>query len=157
MIFKFNVAQLSRCQQKSLMDVLGVIQHENSVELVVMPVEFPKKLKVKLDNAEEMLLVWDDDGKHTYAELTTPEVEPEPEPEKLGVGAMMESPKPESELFGYMDMAGKFTPANDSHSDIDPMRLARLKYELMSAHLVMPDEQKIIFAKEYSRLWSEHR
>ncbi len=72
MNFQFNPAQLSRCQQNSLMDVLGVIQSENQNELEVTPVEFPLKLKVKLDGDIEMLLGWDAEKK-SYAGLTTPE------------------------------------------------------------------------------------
>lgn len=82
MDFQFNPAQLSRTQQNSLMDVLGVIQDDNVNELVVTPVEFPDKLKVKLDNDIEMLLGWDVD-KQSYAGL----IKPEPD-EQLGVGAM---------------------------------------------------------------------
>ncbi|KKN29767.1 hypothetical protein LCGC14_0840650 [marine sediment metagenome] len=91
MKFIFNPAQLSRCQRNSLMEVLGVIQYDNSVELVVTPVEFPLKLKVKLDNAEEMLLGWDD-GKQIYADLTKSEPIPESKKDKVD----LPGPGPES-------------------------------------------------------------
>ena len=172
MKIKFNTAQLGRVRHDSLARVLNVLESENEGEIEVSAFEFPEKLKVKVDKGV-MVLVWDTE-KESYSGLTEPEsteLESSPEikdhirnvaetsqasePEKLGVGAMMESP--ELITFGYMDMAGKFTPASEEHTDIDPMRLARLKYELMVTHLNMPDEKKIIFAKEYARLWSEHR
>ena len=86
---QFNKAQLSRPQLQSLIEVLDVLQSQNENELVVTPVEFPLKLKVKLDNDIEMLLGWDAD-KQSYAGLTTPEPEPEPEPTP--------EPTPEPEL-----------------------------------------------------------
>ena len=157
MNFQFNPAQLSRCQQNSLMDVLGVIQSENKDELIVTPVEFPNKLKVKLDDDIEMLLGWDAD-KQSYAGLTTPEhleqdikdlaketVQPETESETKGV------------LICCLDMDGKVIPSGGLGPDIDPIELARLKYELMVTHLNMSEANKVIFAKDYSRLWSEHR
>ena len=127
----FNTAQLLRVQQESLKEILNVLQSENGDEIEVSAFEFPNKLSVKVDKGL-MILVWDPEKK-SYAGLTEPE--PEPELEKLGVGAMVELPQ----------------------SEPDPMELARLKYKLMSTHLNMPDEKKIIFAKEYARLWSEHR
>lgn len=78
MDFQFNPAQLSRPQQQSLMDVLGVMQAENKNELEVTSVEFPNKLKVKLDDNIEMLLGWDVE-KQSYAGLTKPEPESESE------------------------------------------------------------------------------
>jgi len=89
MKIQFNKAQLSRPQLQSLIEVLDVLQSQNENELVVTPVEFPLKLKVKLDNDIEMLLGWDAD-KQSYAGLTTPEPEPEPEPTP--------EPTPEPEL-----------------------------------------------------------
>lgn len=77
MNIQFNEAQLSRAQQKSLIEILDVLQSKNELELIVSPVEFPIKLKVMLDDNIEMLLGWDVD-KQSYAGLTTPE------PEKSG-------------------------------------------------------------------------
>jgi len=105
MNIQFNEAQLSRPQRKSLMEILDVLQFENELELVVTQVEFPIKLKVRLDDEIEMLLGWDAE-KESYAGLTTPEtvadgvlkrcldkvaafrekpnpVEPEPEPDPI--------------------------------------------------------------------------
>ncbi|GAI66434.1 unnamed protein product, partial [marine sediment metagenome] len=65
MNLQFNEAQLSRPQQQSLIEVLDVLQSQNKNELIVMPVEFPLKLKVKLDDDIEMLLGWDVD-KQSY-------------------------------------------------------------------------------------------
>lgn len=71
MNIKFNTAQLSRPQRLSLLTVLDVMQSENASELEVTPVEFPQKLRVKLDDDVDMLLGWDVD-KQSYAGLTTP-------------------------------------------------------------------------------------
>jgi len=100
MKLEFNPAQLSRTQQNSLMDVLGVMQNENQNELVVTPVEFPIKLKVKLDDDIELLLCWDA-GKQSYAGLTKPEPKPESqkdtvdlpkqEPDLKSAGELIES------------------------------------------------------------------
>lgn len=86
MKFQFNKGQLSRAQKKSLLEVLNVLQTENKNELIVTPVEFPIKFRVKLDDDIEMMVGWnpESDG---YSGLTTPEptepepTEPEPEPE----------------------------------------------------------------------------
>lgn len=98
MKINFNIAQLSRSQRKKLLSVLDVLQSENQNEIEVMPVEFPIKFKVKLDDEIEMLLGWDPetDG---YTGLTTPEPEPEPKPD----------PKQEpekGELIAVLDNAG---------------------------------------------------
>lgn len=138
MVIRFNKAQLSRVQRESLEEVLAVLQVENEVELDVSVVEFPNKFKVKLDNDVEMIVVWDTE-QYVYAGLT------EPIPESYKDTVDLPAPEPEP-LSGI-----------DPHSLIDPLKLAALKYQLMSAHLVMPVEKKIIFAKEYARLWSEHR
>ena len=163
MKIQFNEAQLSRPQLKSLNEVLDVLQAENEIEIIVTPVEFPLKLRVLLDNDVEMLLGWDAD-KQSYAGLTTPERleqdikdlanETIPESEKDTV----DLPKPETEmtLICCLDMDGKVIKTG-LDPNIDPIELARLKYELMSTHLNMPVEQKIIFNKEYARLWSEHK
>jgi hypothetical protein len=78
MNFKFNPAQLSRPQRNSLFKLLDVMDSENQNELEVTPVEFPIKLRVKLDDDIELLLGWDVD-KQSYAGLTKPE-RPGPEP-----------------------------------------------------------------------------
>ena len=83
MKIQFNEAQLSRAQQKSLIEVLDVLQSENKNELVVTPVEFPLKLRVKLDDNIEMLLGWDAE-KQGYAGLTKPEPEQESDSEQPG-------------------------------------------------------------------------
>jgi len=83
MKIQFNEAQLSRAQQKSLIEVLDVLQAENKNELVVTPVEFPLKLRVKLDDDIEMLLGWDAE-KQGYAGLTKPEPEPDLDSEQPG-------------------------------------------------------------------------
>ena len=72
MNIKFNTAQLSRPQRLSLLTVLDVMQSENKNELEVTPVEFPQKLRVKLDDDVDMLLGWDVE-KQSYAGLTKPE------------------------------------------------------------------------------------
>ena len=151
MKIEFNTAQLSRPQQNSLVEVLNVLQAKNKNELVVTPVEFPIKLKVKLDDSE-MLLGWDA-VKHSYIGLENPESEPEPAPDPTP------EPTPEPRpgfLICCLDMDGKVI-SSGLEPDIDPIELARLKYELMSTHLDMPVEKKIIFNKEYARLWSEHK
>jgi len=164
---QFNEAQLSRPQLKSLNEVLDVLQAENEIEIIVTPVEFPLKLRVLLDNDVEMLLGWDAD-KQSYAGLTTPErleqdikdlaSETIPESEKDTVDLPAPEPTPETEmtLICCLDMDGKVIKTG-LDPNIDPIELARLKYELMSTHLNMPVEQKIIFNKEYARLWSEHK
>jgi len=131
----FNEAQLSRSQRESLAEIGKAFQAENKDEIEVISVEFPDKLMMKGDDSVGIILNWSDDSH--YVGISEPEPEPSPSPEKRGVGAMMESPES--------------TPVPD------PIKLARLKYELMSQHLDMPVEKKIIFAKEYARLWSEHK
>ena len=79
MICKFNDAQLSRPQRESLRKVCDVLQLENENEIVVTPVEFPYKLKVKLDDDVMMILGWDFDNE-SYAGLTEPEPEKPNEP-----------------------------------------------------------------------------
>jgi len=76
MIFRFNKAQLSKEQRESLDKVLGVMQAENEIEIEVVAVEFPEKLKVKLDKDVEMLVVWDGEKK-VYSGLTEPVLESE--------------------------------------------------------------------------------
>ncbi|MBA7633999.1 hypothetical protein ES703_41570 [subsurface metagenome] len=90
MKIEFNPAQLSRPQNVSLVKVLDVLQAKNKNELVVTPVEFPIKLKVKLDDSET-LLGWDA-VKHSYIVLENPESTPE--------SKQIPTPKlePESEL-----------------------------------------------------------
>ena len=127
MKINFNTAQLSRPQRESLLAVLDVLQSENQNEIEVTPIEFPLKLKVKLDDDIEMLLGWDPetDG---YAGLTTPEtvangvlkraldrvaafrekpnpVEPEPESQKDTVDLPEPEPEPSRELV--MSEVGK--------------------------------------------------
>lgn len=91
----FNKAQLSRHQRESLFGILDVLQSENDSEIEVTVVEFPFKLKVKLDDGIEMLLGWDVE-KDGYAGLTKPESEKDtvdlPGPESLT------ETKPEPEL-----------------------------------------------------------
>ena len=97
MQFKFSPAQLSRAQQNSLMEVLGVIQTENVNEIVVMPVEFPLKLKVKLDNDIEMLLGWNPES-DSYSGIAMPkDWEPETKPESQKDTADLPKPEPEPE------------------------------------------------------------
>ena len=82
MNFLFNPAQLSRHQQQSLIEVLGIIETENDQEIEVRVIEFPLKFAVKLDDDIEMLLGWDVE-KDGYAGLTTPEsTEQKPESQK---------------------------------------------------------------------------
>ena len=95
MKIQFNEAQLSRPQQNSLIGILDVLQSENENELEVTAVDFPLKLKVKLDDDIEMLLGWDDEKK-SYAGLTTPE--PEPDPILESQKDTVDLPKPEPEL-----------------------------------------------------------
>lgn len=96
MKIQFNTAQLSRPQQKSLCDVLNVLQTENENEVEVTVVEFPLKFAVKLDDNVEMLLGWDVE-KETYAGLTTPEsTEQKPESQKNTVD--LPEPEPEPDL-----------------------------------------------------------
>ena len=94
MNFLFNPAQLSRHQQQSLIEVLGVIETENDQEIEVRVIEFPLKFAVKLDDGNEMLLGWDVE-KDGYAGLTTPEsTEQKPESQKDTV----DLPEPEPDL-----------------------------------------------------------
>ena len=102
MKIQFNEAQLSRPQQNSLIGILDALQSENKNELVVTPVEFPLKLKVKLDDNIEMLLGWDAD-KQSYAGLTTPEPEPDPTPEP--------TPEPELDLSPVFERADALSRA----------------------------------------------
>ncbi len=142
MIFKFNKGQLERGLEEKLSELLGKMQEGCDTEIEVWPLEFPQKFSVKCGDDVVVISWLAEDGEFVILPSPEPESksEPESESEKLGVGAMMESPE---------------NP--DKYKDVDPMRLARQKYELMVTHLNMPDEKKIIFAKEYSRLWSEHR
>jgi len=94
MKFQFNTAQLSSPQRINLLTVLDVIQSENDNEIEVMPVEFPIKLKVKLDDDIELLLGWDVD-KQSYAGLTKPEPEPDPIPESQKDTVDIPEPLPE--------------------------------------------------------------
>ncbi len=145
MIFKFNKAQLERDLEEKLSELLGKMQKGCDTEIEVSPLEFPQKFSAKVGD-DVVIISWlAEDGEYVILPEPEPEPESKSESEKLGVGAMMETPEPtpESKL--------------DKHIDVDPMKLARLKYELMVTHLNMPDEKKVIFAKEYSRLWSEHR
>ncbi len=103
MKIQFNEAQLSRPQQKSLIEILDVLQSENKNELVVTPVEFPIKLKVKLDDEIEMMLGWDAE-KQSYAGLTKPETtEPEPKPDPI--------PEPELDLSPVIERSQAFACA----------------------------------------------
>jgi len=97
MKIQFNEAQLSRAQQKSLIEVLDVLQAENKNELEVAPVEFPNKLKVKLDDNIEMLLGWEVD-KQSYADLTKPESESGPETKLESQKDTVDLPKSEPDL-----------------------------------------------------------
>jgi len=97
MKIQFNEAQLSRPQQNSLIGILDVLQSENKNELVVTPVEFPLKLKVKLDDDVEMLLGWDVESE-SYSGITAktePEPEPDPIPESQKDTVDLPEPKPE--------------------------------------------------------------
>ena len=91
---QFNEAQLSRPQQESLVKVLDDLQKKpeyKTNELVVTPVEFPLKLKVKLDDGIEILLGWDAEKKsYELIQETIPDIIPEPTPEP--------TPEPEPEL-----------------------------------------------------------
>lgn len=124
MKFKFNEAQLSRPQRESLRKVCEVLQLENEDELEIIPVEFPYKLKVKLDDDIEMLLGWDFDNA-SYAGLTTPEIQdplpyvPLPESEKDHGTEIVDLPGP-AKPDVCLDMAGKVIPGSDRRgSDLD--------------------------------------
>lgn len=104
MILQFNPAQLSRPQQQSLIEVLGVIESENDQEIDVRVVEFPIKFMVKLDDDIEMLLDWNAE-KQSYAGLATPEPTEESQQELAGLEKAQENfagqeslPGPEPEL-----------------------------------------------------------
>jgi len=104
MKIQFNEAQLSRPQQNSLIKILDVLQSENENEIEVTPVEFPLKLKVKLDDDVEMLLGWDVE-KQDYAGLTKLESPNKPKAGAIKPFELPESqkdtvdlPKPEPEL-----------------------------------------------------------
>ena len=99
MITKFNEAQLSRPQRESLRKVCEVLQLENENELEVIPVEFPYKLMVKLDDDVEMLLGWDFDNK-SYAGLTKPEIQ-----DPLPYAPLPESKKDTVDLPGPVENA----------------------------------------------------
>ncbi len=112
MKIKFNPAQLSRPQNVSLVEVLDVLQAKNKNELVVTPVEFPIKLKVKLDDAT-ILLEWDAE-KGIYETMSfigepvpepepTPEPEPEPEPKMIGIESVIE--RSESIAYSVVKLA----------------------------------------------------
>jgi len=171
MIIRFNTGQLERERYDALARLLYELQQKNKSELDVSVVEFPKKFLVKLDDNVEMIIAWDGDKK-MYSGLTEPQPEPEasPEPEpsakedeEHGTHVLSNetpsSPEPEPEpssvLICCLDNDGNVI-SSGLEPDIDPIELARLKYELMSTHLNMPLEKKIIFNKEYARLWSEH-
>lgn len=161
MKIQFNEAQLSRPQQESLIKVLDVLQAKNENELEVTAVEFPKKLMVKLDDDIEMLFGWDADKK-SYAGITEPESPNEPKAGAIKSFELPESQKdtvdlPEPEHGTHILSDERPKPEPERHIDVDPIKLAALKYELMSTHLNMPVEKKIIFNKEYARLWSEHK
>ena len=99
MKFNFNPAQLSRPQRNKLMDVLRVIQAENKNEIEIMPVEFPLKLKVKLDDDVEMLLGWNPES-DSYSGIAMPkdwEPEPETKPESQKDTADLPKPEPKPE------------------------------------------------------------
>lgn len=116
MKIQFNESQLSRPQQESLINVLDVLQVENKNELVVTPVEFPIKLKVKLDDDIEMLLGWDTE-QGIYAGLTTPErleqdikdlakeIVQEPEPIPESQKDTVDLPTPETEPEPDLDLS----------------------------------------------------
>lgn len=117
MNIKFNKAQLSRTQKQSLFGILDVLQAENELEIVVDVVDFPEKLKVKLDDEVEMLLGWDV-KEQSYAGLTTPEsTESKPKlgsdlATELGIDNLQaEEQRQENELEPEinidLDMAGK--------------------------------------------------
>lgn len=96
MKIQFNEAQLSRAQQKSLIEVLDVLQAENKNEVEVAVVEFPLKLKVKLDDDIGMLLGWDAESE-SYSGITEPDpTEPVPEPESQK--DTVDLPEPELDL-----------------------------------------------------------
>jgi len=103
MIFRFNTAQLERIRHDSLARVLDVLQAENENELEVTAVEFPDKLKVKLDDDVELILGWDAE-KSSYAGLTRPEPTPEP--------------TPEPEFKVSLDMAGNVIPESLIKSEV---------------------------------------
>jgi len=140
MIWRFNNAQLSREMRESLEGVLAKLQESNEAEIDISVIEFPKSFKVKLDEDVELIVRWDEGGS-CYGTQS----EPEPTSEHGTV---------EVDLPGH---PAEPEPEPDKHKDVDPMKLALLKYELMSTHLNMPLEKKIIFNKEYARLWSEHK
>jgi len=130
MNFKFNEAQLSRPQRESLRKVCEVLQLENEDELEITPVEFPYKLKVKLDDDIEMLLGWDFDNA-SYAGLTTPEIQdplpyaplPESQKDTVDLPGPAEDEQ-ESKPDVCLDMAGKVIPGSDrrgSEPDLAPV------------------------------------
>ena len=153
MIYRFNKAQLSREQRESLEIVLDVFQVENKNEIEVAVVEFPNKFKVKLDDIE-VIVVWDDEKK-SYGGLS----EPIPTAEQIIEQAKKSKLESEKDTVDIPAQKPGLEPEPiiQPHIVIDPIQLAALKYELMKAHLEMPNEKKIVFAKEYARLWSEHR
>ena len=95
MKIQFNEAQLSRAQQKSLIEVLDVLQAENENEVEVTVVEFPLKLMVKLDDDIGMMLGWNAD-KECYAGITEPDLtEPVPKPESQKDTVDLPEPEPD--------------------------------------------------------------
>lgn len=101
---QFNEAQLSRPQQQSLIVILDELQKKNEKELVVMPFEFPIKLKVKLDNDIEILLVWDVEKK-SYTTSSFPAPAPEPTPEPTPEPEPEPTPEPELDLSPVFERA----------------------------------------------------
>jgi len=118
MKFQFNPAQLSRPQQNALMDVLGVIQSENQNEIEITPVEFPLKLKVKLDDDVEMLLGWNPES-DSYSGISMPkDWEPE-SPNKPKAGAIKSFELPESQK-DTVDLP-KTEPKTEPELDLSPV------------------------------------
>lgn len=93
MKIRFNEAQLSRPQQKSLIEVCRVLQveNENEIEVTVVEHHFPNNLMVNLDNEISMVLTWDAKAGN-YFGMTKPEPVQAPKPESLT------ETKPEPEL-----------------------------------------------------------
>jgi len=119
MNINFNTAQLSRPQQESLKEILNVMQAENKNVLEITAVEFPLKLKVKLDDNIEMLLGWDIE-KQSYAGLTKPEPAEESQQELAGLGKAQKNfagqeslpgPEPELDLSPVFERVGALARA----------------------------------------------
>lgn len=139
MIFRFNIAQLERERSDALASLLDKLQRDNKSEIDVCNVEFPKRFLIKLDSGREMMVTWDAEKK-VFAE-------PEPEPEhgtiEVDLSGRPPEPKPE--------------PEPEKDFGIDPIKLARLKYDLVTTFLTLSVEKEIIFNREYARLWGEHK